>query len=285
MWIDYTPTVAGDCLLSIELAMGISVVLRVRLATCLTPTVCVRVQTTVAALRFKMLRFVSPWRRDPLLLAVVLRRLVVCVLPGIHAQCELHMPLSLPQVPSTTTPGDETHATIHGKGLKLALGAYRPPHRSFGWATTLVPALDEHGNRCDCGGARFVVQVTSAVQFPGTHDDSLTFVGPSSGQLMNHPGGVTETRATVHDRGDGTYVATFTPQEPGVHYVAIMLGRRHVKGSPFTLRVALPDAAAVSPTHSVVEGGGATGCVARKDASFSIKVWRWMWRSQHACSA
>ena len=119
VWIDYTPTVAGDCLLSIELAMGISVVLRVRLATCLTPTVCVRVQTTVAALRFKMLRFESPWRRDPLLLAVVLRRLVVCVLPGIHAQCELHMPLSLPQVPSTTTPGDETHATIHGKGLKL----------------------------------------------------------------------------------------------------------------------------------------------------------------------
>lgn len=88
----------------------------------------------------------------------------------------------------------------------------------------------------------------------------------------SHPGEVYQVRTRVIDVGDGTYSATFTPTVAGTHYVAVMLGRQHVCGSPFKLPVRLPDKAPVSADQCKVTGDGAEGAVAGEVASFSIQV-------------
>jgi len=157
-------------------------------------------------------------------------------------------------------------------------------------------ARDGNRNICSSGGAHFVVQVTSAVVAHTTDAMVANAASPSSPHRDrdqgrgrgaatsssptpwlhhgdDHPGGVNETSVRrVEDCGDGQYIARFTPVAPGLHYVAVLLHKRHIAGSPFRMRVALPAIAPLDPSQCVVAGAGVDGAVANREATFSIKV-------------
>ena len=113
-----------------------------------------------------------------------------------------------------------------------------------------------------------MVQVTTSV----THADATAGAGHVALTAGSHPGEVYQVPTRVIDVGDGTYSATFTPTVAGTHYVAVMVGRQHIAGSPFTLPVRLPDKAPVCAGKCVVTGDGAQGAVAGETATLCIQV-------------
>eukprot|EP01129_Flabellula_baltica_P008038 TRINITY_DN3168_c0_g1_i1.p1 TRINITY_DN3168_c0_g1~~TRINITY_DN3168_c0_g1_i1.p1 ORF type:complete len:757 (-),score=218.19 TRINITY_DN3168_c0_g1_i1:33-2303(-) len=70
--------------------------------------------------------------------------------------------------------------------------------------------------------------------------------------------------------GDGTFYVEYTPSGPGIHKVSVTLGDKHIKDSPFNVKI---DAATADPSQSKVYGPGVEdGNEAGKPTEFYIEA-------------
>jgi len=76
-----------------------------------------------------------------------------------------------------------------------------------------IEAINAKGNRCPCGGHPFRVKIKAP---NGDIDHNMT------------------------DNEDGTYRVTYTPQDTGIHNIAVTLEDKHLPGSAFKVFIRPP---------------------------------------------
>eukprot|EP01100_Stratorugosa_tubuloviscum_P003947 TRINITY_DN1968_c0_g1_i1.p1 TRINITY_DN1968_c0_g1~~TRINITY_DN1968_c0_g1_i1.p1 ORF type:complete len:741 (+),score=451.97 TRINITY_DN1968_c0_g1_i1:146-2368(+) len=114
---------------------------------------------------------------------------------------------------------DSTTTTVSGPGVE---GARVKTNAPF-----IICAKDKNGNQCPHGGDPFSVSVS----------------GPNGSPI----------EVTLHDNGDGSYSGNYTPIEPGVYNVQVLLKDEPINGSPFKPLIEQGSAA-----KSFAEGDGLT---------------------------
>lgn len=105
-----------------------------------------------------------------------------------------------------------------GEGMRAAVAG--------ALATFKIQVKNSRGRYVDAGGAHVSVQIRSG----------------ATQRAVN-------MQVKVSDNGDGTYSVTYTPPAAGVFALEVLLNKRHIAGSPFTLRVV--------PSTGVVGDAGA----------------------------
>ena len=143
--------------------------------------------------------------------------------------------------PTPTSTGAElpmaraSQCTADGRGLHTAVVRQL--------AQFVITACDAAGRRCDSGGEPFDVLVRSMLP-------------PQN------------LRCKVHDHGDGTYTAQYTPEVSGLVLVSVSLDGEQLPGSPFTVQAVTmrPD-----PVNCVLRGEALTSAIARRPMSFEVE--------------
>lgn len=139
-----------------------------------------------------------------------------------------------------------------------------------------LTARDEFGNARGKGGDKFLVQLTLAPAQPAPNAAVASVVGRGGGggggAYSSDEGSDVEIDAAVNDVGDGTYGVHYCVQKTGRYYVAVLLRRRHIRGSPFAIDVAEPAKLPPDPAKCRVEGPGLEGAIVGEPAAVTIRA-------------